>query len=589
MDRIAFAEADVVTASAGDEYTFVLLCRAGEQPWPMVAVEQHGPFWVVAWPRLAGPRFGGLHAVVTVPAALVDDPGSPDPDVLMQVVLEKVRADAMADLFVVELLPAFPSTATDVGHGFSPDGAMPLARALVAEAGAWLQMEGLYESLALTGASGAAAAASGRMPLPPDAARPPGRRARGGVAPVLPLQSAAPDAAATPAAEVFATAAEDELDAGRGRGRGRGRGISRRGDSPALAEMAARMEALELALVRATSAAAAGPGREPPPLPAGTPAAGAQGAAAAAAASARMRAAALIGGLQPPFSETAPGARPAAARQPPEASVGLTPELLDRVLHGGADASHALRLLELQVLSRVLGASQAPGAGLGSQIDPLSDLMGTVAGASRGAAGLQALHRTLAANPESVVREFNAAIQRELETDVTGMPWSLRTYMEQRVHFAPDQEWQQRMMTVLCRMHALHLGGVENFHRLGACVVQAFKMLEHVVRERDWQLAWLWMDLPDPRPQPGMSRGLAQASELSAAVAYLREAHMLDAQRQAAAGRLAWPSLEAIAAPRPRPTPATGEAAAAAAVTPGALPGTRNQRRRAAKAKAGGR
>jgi hypothetical protein len=144
--------------------------------------------------------------------------------------------------------------------------------------------------------------------------------------------------------------------------------------------------------------------------------------------------------------------------------------------------------------------------------------------------------------PEQVVQAFNASIQRELETDVTGLPWSLRTYVERRLRFAADQEAEQRFVAILCRMHSLHLAGPDQWWRLGATIAQSFKALEHYTVERDWQMAWCWLDLPDPRPQPGLARGLASPSEHTAAVAYLREVHLLAAQRQAVAGRSAWPS-----------------------------------------------
>ncbi len=43
-------------------------------------------------------------------------------------------------------------------------------------------------------------------------------------------------------------------------------------------------------------------------------------------------------------------------------------------------------------------------------------------GQSRGAVGTRALHRQLKARPEIVVRAFNQAIQRELASDIVGLP-----------------------------------------------------------------------------------------------------------------------------------------------------------------------
>ena len=175
------------------------------------------------------------------------------------------------------------------------------------------------------------------------------------------------------------------------------------------------------------------------------------------------------------------------------------------------------------------------------------------------------------------MESFNLAIQRELETDVAGMPWSLRTYVERRLRFAQDQEAEERFIAILCRLHTLHLAGPENWWRVGATIAQAFKSLEHYTRERDWQLAWLWLDTPDPRPRAGMARGLADPVEHSAAVAFLREAHLLEAQRQAVAGRVAWPAA------------ASGDPSLAVGGVPAgglAAPAPRQPRRRAARPKA---
>jgi hypothetical protein len=231
-----------------------------------------------------------------------------------------------------------------------------------------------------------------------------------------------------------------------------------------------------------------------------------------------------------------------------------------------------LRLLELQILTQL--SSNAALHQRPADDDPFS--MYTDASTSqgvtgaRGSAAIHQLHRTVQQRPEQVVHAFNASIQRELETDVTGLPWSLRTYVERRLRFAADQEAEQKFVAILCRLHALHLAGPDQWWRLGATIAQSFKALEHVVAERDWQMAWCWLDLPDPRPQPGLARGLASPSEHTAAVAYLREVHLLAAQRQAAAGRAAWPSSgdhqEHVPQQRSqRPVrPAPGAAAAAA-------------------------
>ena len=354
-------------------------------------------------------------------------------------------------------------------------------------------------------------------------------------------------------------------------------------------DMAARMAALEAALAASQASAPPMPARPAVMLPTASPPGMGYAASRDPAASARLRAAALLGRNAAPFAEAAPGPKASAPVRPGLAQAApLNPELLERVLHGGGDAAHALRLIELDVMARLLGAGLA-GDRASSWQDPMPGLSAADAAGIRGSAGLQALRRTISTSPEAVINEFNASIRRELETDVTGMPWSLRTYVERRVRFAADRETEERMMAILCRLHALHLAGPDNWFRVGDTIAQAFKSLEHYIRERDWQLAWCWLDTADPRPRPGMSRGLAQAAEMSAAVAFLREAHLLDAQRQAAAGRMAWPgNVDVPAAPRPRPTPSPTDGAAAAP-GPGALTGSRSQRRRTPKAAPPGR
>ncbi len=69
------------------------------------------------------------------------------------------------------------------------------------------------------------------------------------------------------------------------------------------------------------------------------------------------------------------------------------------------------------------------------------------------------------------------------------MPWSLRTDVEHRMRFAKDQEAEEKFVASLRRLHMLHLAGPDQRWRVGATTAQAFKAMEHRVRERDWQLA----------------------------------------------------------------------------------------------------
>jgi ubiquitin len=78
--------------------------------------------------------------------------------------------------------------------------------------------------------------------------------------------------------------------------------------------------------------------------------------------------------------------------------------------------------------------------------------------------------------------------------------------------------------------------------------------------------------------------GLASPAERCAAVSLLREADLLDALRQAAAGRMARPAARDLAPQGRRATPPCAAPSNGEAPSPGALPGSRSQRRRATRA-----
>ena len=78
--------------------------------------------------------------------------------------------------------------------------------------------------------------------------------------------------------------------------------------------------------------------------------------------------------------------------------------------------------------------------------------------------------------------------------------------------------------------------------------------------------------------------GLARPAERCAAVSLLREADLLDALRQAAAGRMARPAARDLAPQGRRATPPCAAPSSGEAPSPGALPGSRSQRRRATRA-----
>ena len=124
-------------------------------------------------------------------------------------------------------------------------------------------------------------------------------------------------------------------------------------------------------------------------------------------------------------------------------------QLAAQALSGGADASAALRLAELQVLQQLAGAIRRPasteaemlfGGGLaGEDTDG-----GAGSSAPRGTANMLKVRQNIAKYPEAWWGYFNDQVQESLGTNYTGLPWSLQDYIEKRMRFANDQEDEQR-------------------------------------------------------------------------------------------------------------------------------------------------
>jgi hypothetical protein len=89
---------------------------------------------------------------------------------------------------------------------------------------------------------------------------------------------------------------------------------------------------------------------------------------------------------------------------------------------GCAPAAAATALQVLTQFAQCAAAARPPeedffGAGFPSAAS-VNEL-----GQTKGLHGHHALHRQINARPENVVRGFIESIQRELATDVTGLPW----------------------------------------------------------------------------------------------------------------------------------------------------------------------
>jgi hypothetical protein len=192
-------------------------------------------------------------------------------------------------------------------------------------------------------------------------------------------------------------------------------------------------------------------------------------------------------------------------------------------------------LQQLNALEKLSNNANARGAG--SSDDPFSlfDSSDSSEGnlRTRGTEGLDRIRRGIANNPEAWNRHFDDEIMRQCFAHVTGGSWSLYDYVLKRIQFTKEQEDLERVTHMFCALHAQHRLGPENHEALGATLRQCFKAVEQAARDKsDWTLAWLWCNMPDPRPRQRYARGLAHPAEHSAGIAYLRELSTLQNFRE---------------------------------------------------------
>lgn len=250
-------------------------------------------------------------------------------------------------------------------------------------------------------------------------------------------------------------------------------------------------------------------------------------------------------------------------------------DLMARAMSGAPGADAALRLLELQTLQQIassVGRRRAPGAP--ADLDDLfvaTDVPEADEGLSmrtaKGSESLNRILRNIEKHPELWNAHFDQSIRRTLRADVTGSPWSLLEYTIRRVHFAKQDEDMEKVLHLLCHLHALHRMGPDHFQSLGAAIGQCYKACEQRQRDGDWTLGWVWTGVPDPRPSALYARTLAHPSEHAAGLAYLRELHTLAAHREmvaAGAAPAAYPraakTLGGKGAPGPAASPSGAEA-----------------------------
>jgi hypothetical protein len=157
--------------------------------------------------------------------------------------------------------------------------------------------------------------------------------------------------------------------------------------------------------------------------------------------------------------------------QRPEVAGDMTVNLLEsmsaQVAAGQAPDQGLMRLVELQVLSQL--ASNMSGRKKDSiDLDPLGMAEPDAGGASsfsmaRGTETLQRVQASRDRDPKKWCSAFDLEIQRELFATVTGRPWSLMDYVQQRMRFSqPHDSDLEHMLHMVCALHAAHRTGEDS-------------------------------------------------------------------------------------------------------------------------------
>ena len=554
----------VLAADSAAAYTDLLVLDIGGnvvcQAIPIL--EREGGALVAIPVAFAGSLPGPSHQA-EVPACLNDEQEEADGDVRIAVTFIDVSSDDFGRLALAgrgELMSAW---------GFSADGDLPFTPALVEEAMAWAGAVHEPEapvvrplSLGMQAAGGPAEtfATADEQELPV-----------GGAGLLLPMR---PDAAEADTDDAGA----GPVPSGRARGRGRapapvGRGAAdapgpvpaaRRGtvasvteDARVLTDRLSRMEALLQAAVAPPTGAAPLLAPQPKAAGVGYGLVPGQRSPMDAATSARERALALLGRHGAPMAppgladrgrrvRAAPAGAAALPGPPdPGGADGDVDDLVVKALSGAPGSDTALRVPELQTLQKLVATLAGRRAG-GAETGDLDDLFASVDGGEAGDGGpsvrltkgsesLGRILRNIEKFPELWNAHFDLSVKRTLRCDVTGAPWSLLDYTQRRVHFSPRDEDVEKVIHLLCHLHAVHRMGPDHHQALGAAICQCYKACEQRQRDGDWTLGWVWTGIPDPRPSPLYARTLAHPSEHAAGLAYLKELHALAAHRVALA------------------------------------------------------
>eukprot|EP00971_Amphidinium_carterae_P349725 6491184-Amphidinium_carterae.1 len=204
------------------------------------------------------------------------------------------------------------------------------------------------------------------------------------------------------------------------------------------------------------------------------------------------------------------------------------------VEQGGSQANMALQLAMVDALERLGGLPAAASGHAEREPRTLEDFLLGVGGGhlgeekasmafggAKGMANMQRLARSIEENPSQWSESFDTAIWRALSCDVTGAPWSLQRYGQERLKWGKHTDLQ-RFFWMVSALHALHRSG--QMELLGAKLGQFAKAIEvTLLMQGHWSVAWQLTGIAEPLPHSALHAGLAHPTELSSSLAYLKE------------------------------------------------------------------
>eukprot|EP00971_Amphidinium_carterae_P295040 5858825-Amphidinium_carterae.1 len=212
---------------------------------------------------------------------------------------------------------------------------------------------------------------------------------------------------------------------------------------------------------------------------------------------------------------------------------------------GGETAATAVQLAMLETLERLANSGERKvreprGDTLeellfGGEESQASGSEGStrLGGGVRGVMGMQRICASIDAEPERWSMLFDQSVYRSLGSDLTGAPWSVHRYGQEKINFGRHGDLK-KMWFLLASLHALHRAG--KFPLLGAKIAQFLKSIEvAVTMGGQWSVAWPLTGVADPDPSTTVHGGLTTPLEVATAIAYVKDARILEeASRKAA-------------------------------------------------------